>query len=81
MPKNTFETLKQELLATVTNPDAQTMAKTLDRALTALVENQEVNPSTSFFIDYYNLERLRTAIRSLADGTEYAIERGGVSCQ
>jgi hypothetical protein len=57
------------------------MATTLDRALNSLVQDQEHNPTSTFQTDYYNLERLRTAVRKLADGPEFTAKKGGVLCQ
>jgi hypothetical protein len=45
------------------------MAGVLDRALNALVENEQHKAIESFQTDYFTLERLRTAIRLLAEAT------------
>jgi hypothetical protein len=67
---STFKQLQENIINEVCNPSAACMATTLDRALNALVENQEHNPSKTFQADYYNLERMRTAVRALADGPQ-----------
>jgi hypothetical protein len=67
---STFKQLQENVIAQVIDPSAACMATTLDRALNALVENQEHNPSATFQADYYNLERLRTVVRALADGPQ-----------
>jgi hypothetical protein len=46
------------------------MAGVLDRALNALVENEQHKATESFGADYFSLERLRTAVRQLAEASK-----------
>lgn len=80
MKLTSFKELSEKIIDVCTDPEAKCMATTLDRALNDLVENQEHNPSNSFQMDYYNLERLRTAVRELADMDITEVEKGGQSC-
>jgi hypothetical protein len=53
---STFKQLQENVIAEVINPSAECMATTLDHS------------SATFQTDYYNLSRLRYAVRLLANG-------------
>lgn len=66
---NTLKKLEGNILDAIADAEATRMASTLDKALNSLVEiRQHQPPDESFYDDYYRLERLRTAIRQMADG-------------
>lgn len=63
--------MEQSIISTICNPDAASMATSLDRALTHMVQSNLQFPSEDFEADYYNVDCLRNAIRAYAQqGTE-----------
>lgn len=66
---STLKQLQDNIISLCVAPTAHYMAGVLDRALNALVENEQHKATESFQADYFYLERLRTAVRQLAETT------------
>jgi hypothetical protein len=66
---STIKQLQDNIIFVCGDPTAHYMAGVLDRALNALVENEQHKHTESFGADYFSLERLRTAVRQLAESS------------